>query len=66
VVAGHLNVGAPPQTIDTFAVDLAKGSVASGASATAPASAKSPATAKAPARKRAPRAKAKAKSKPGA
>jgi len=40
VVAGHLNVGAPPQTIDTFAIDLAKGSIAT---ETAPASAKSPA-----------------------
>jgi hypothetical protein len=60
VVAGHLNVGAPPQTVDTFAIDLAKGSVASSAQATAPA------TAKAPARKRARRAKAKARTRAGA
>jgi hypothetical protein len=59
VVAGHLNVGAPPQTIDTFAIDLAKGSVASSASAPGPAKAK------APARKRSPQAKTKAKAKAG-
>src|SRR5467141_2445616 len=35
VVAGHLNVGVPPQTVDTFAIDLAKGSVASTAPAKA-------------------------------
>jgi hypothetical protein len=57
MVAGHLNVGAPPQTIDTFAIDLAKGSVASSASAPGPAKAK------APARKRSPQAKTKAKAK---
>ena len=51
MVAGHLNVGAPPEIIDTFAIDLTKGSLASGA----------PARAKAPPRKRAPRAKGKAK-----
>jgi hypothetical protein len=53
VVAGHLNVGAPPQTVDTFAIDLAKGSVAS----------TTPAKAATPAGKRSPQAKTKAKTK---
>jgi len=53
VVAGHLNVGAPPQTVDTFAIDLAKGSVAS----------TTPAKATKPAGKRSPQAKTKAKAK---
>jgi hypothetical protein len=67
VVAGHLNVGAPPQTIDTFAIDLAKGPVASGATAkpATPAKGTTPAKAKAPARKRSPQAKTKAKAKAG-
>jgi hypothetical protein len=56
-VAGHLNLGAPPQTIDTFAIDLTKGSVASGA----PAGGTPPAKAKAPARKRSPQARTKAR-----
>jgi hypothetical protein len=56
VVAGHLNPGAPPKTIDTFAIDLAKGSVTSGP----------PATAKAQLGKRSPQGKTKAKAQAGA